>query len=446
MVQTRKRVGRVSIMAGAIMLLSAVAARAVPSFVRQTGLPCNTCHTPFPQLTAFGREFKLGGYTFANTKQIKIAGTDKDAAMQLLEVFPLAAMVQTAFTRTNATQPGTQNNDVQFPQQLSLFLAGQVAPHVGTFLQATYTDQDNTFSLDNTDIRYANQTTVGGKDFRFGFTLNNNPTVEDLWHSTPAWGFPWATADEAPTPAAGALIDGALAQQVVGLGGYALWNDHLYANVAVYRSENLGGPQPPTGIAGDTIKDVAPYWRLAWQQQWGVNYLEVGTLGLFAQLFPGAVSGAHNTFTDLAFDFQYERPFGNDGLAVHGIYMYEHQNLDAAFTAGNAANTSNHLHTFRIDGSYRIGNRVKLSLQYFRLWGDTDPGLYAPAPVSGSANGNPDSSGMITQIAYYPWQNIRLSAQYTSYFKFNGARTNYDGAGRDASDNNTLYILAWLLW
>src|ERR1700676_5622913 len=38
-------------------------AQALPSFARQTGQPCGTCHTSFPSLTPFGRRFKLLGYT-----------------------------------------------------------------------------------------------------------------------------------------------------------------------------------------------------------------------------------------------------------------------------------------------------------------------------------------------------------------------------------------------
>ena len=38
-------------------------ASALPSFARQTGQTCSTCHTAFPQLTPYGRRFKLGGYT-----------------------------------------------------------------------------------------------------------------------------------------------------------------------------------------------------------------------------------------------------------------------------------------------------------------------------------------------------------------------------------------------
>jgi hypothetical protein len=43
-----------------------------------------------------------------------------------------------------------------------------------------------------------------------------------------------------------------------------------------------------------------------------------------------------------------------------------------------------------------------------------------------------------------PWQNVRLVVQYVSYSKFNGASVDYDGAGRSAKANSTLYILGWV--
>ena len=41
---------------------------------------------------------------------------------------------------------------------------------------------------------------------------------------------------------------------------------------------------------------------------------------------------------------------------------------------------------------------------------------------------------------------MRLLAQYTAYTKFNGASSNYDGSGRNARDNNTFYLLGWLMF
>jgi len=63
-----------------------------------------------------------------------------------------------------------------------------------------------------------------------------------------------------------------------------------------------------------------------------------------------------------------------------------------------------------------------------------------------SANGSPDTRGWIAEVNYLPWLNVKISAQYTAYSKFNGAGTNYDGVGRSASDNNTWYLLLWFAY
>lgn len=444
-----------------IEVLSAGNAHAVPSFARQTGLACSACHTTFPELTSFGRAFKLHGYTALGMKELEEAGSDQAPALTINRAFPLSVMFQTSVTRTDKAQPGTQNGNVEFPQQLSLFLAGEITPHLGIFLQATYDGQADNFSLDNTDIRYARDTLIDGKELLYGLTLNNNPTVEDPWHSTPAWGAPFASADSAPAPAAAALVDGGLAQQAAGLGAYGMWNKHLYGDVTLYRSAHIGSPQPPTVDAGSNIRDVAPYWRLAWQQNFGRNYLEIGTFGMFAQMLPNAVGGATDKFTDLAFDSQYERPLGKDSVSAHLTYIYENQQLDATHAKLDpdtglalASNHNNKLHTFRLDGIYHWRERLALSLGCFLTRGSNDGALYtpaqftppAPAPVDGSLNGSPDSDGIRTEVGYYPWQNVRLSLQYTAYTEFNGRAHNYNGTGRDAVDNNTLYVLAWLMY
>lgn len=441
-----------------VWLLGAHAAHAVPSFARQTGMACSACHTVFPELTPLARSFKLQGYTMGGMEELQEPGSEKAPPLEINQVLPLAVMLQTSVTRTNAQQRGTQNGNVEFPQQLSLFLAGEITHHIGTFLQVTYTGTDDHFTIDNADIRYANQALVDGKELAYGITVNNSPTLEDLWNSTPAFSFPFQTSDSAPTPAAAALIDGTLAQQVAGVGAYGRWNKQFYADVTLYRSAHIAAPQPPNGLDNSgaslaTIRDVAPYWRLAWENSWGDNYLEMGTLGMFAQLFPSTVSGAVDTFTDVGFDSQYERPLGNDALSAHAIYIFENQDLSATQAAGNSSNRTDTLHTLRLDGIYHWRSRVTFSLGYFLMRGSSDPALYAPksvtddpAQVAGSVNGSPNSDGLVGEVAYRPWWNVRLSLQYTAYTQFNGRSHNYNGTGRDAADNNTLFLLAWLAY
>ena len=50
------------------------------------------------------------------------------------------------------------------------------------------------------------------------------------------------------------------------------------------------------------------------------------------------------------------------------------------------------------------------------------------------------------QAAYWPVQNIDIDVNYTGYTKFNGASKDYDGASRNASDNNTVYMALWIMF
>lgn len=418
-------------------------AYAVPSFSRQTGLACNVCHSNPPELTAFGRNFKLTGFVINDMSDATKIGNEPN--LQLSRNIPISFMVLLSDTAYPSVAPSTQNSAVGFPQQLSVFLAGGFASHFGGMAQVTYTHAGDHFSMDNTDLRFANQTKVQGKDLSYGITLNNNPTVEDLWNSTPAWGYPFNSSAGRVSPIASPIIAGALGQDVAGLGAYAMWNSHLYAAATLYRSEHGAGPVPIDGVNYQyNISAAAPYWRVAWQQTFGPNYLMIGTYGIGVNSHPHALTGPVDRYLDPSVDFQYERPFGDNLLDAHGTWTHEASNLGATFVAGGASTTQHHLDTFKLDSTYHWKNKYTATGAYFATTGHADPILYASAPLTGSANGSPNNSGYTAQLAYWPVQNIDLNLNYTGYTKFNGARTNYDGAGRNASDNNSVYMSVWL--
>ena len=427
-------------------------ANAVPSFARQTGLPCSSCHTTIPELTPFGRLFKLNGYTTTTLGQIsEKGGGGGRSGVNLANFLPLSAFIQISDTQLPKPVPATQNGNFEFPQQASLFLAGAFSTHIGGFVQVTYSGQADHFSWDNTDIRISNVGKFAGKTMVYGLTLNNNPTVEDLWNSTPAWSFPYVSSDVAPSPVAGTIIDGTLAQDVAGAGAYAMWNDHLYGAVSIYRSEHLGGAQPNPGTgAAFNIAGVAPYWRLAWQQTRGNNYLEIGGYGMKVNSTPNAVVGAQDQYTDIAGDFQYERVFPslhNHILTIHGTLIHESSTLTATLNNGGADLAPHILQTIRGDATYHFGNRYAATLGAFQTTGTADATLYGSGtPVSGSASGSPKTNGYIANASYWPVQNVQLGVQYTGYMKFNGGGANYDGSGRNASQNNSVYLVVWILF
>jgi len=418
-------------------------ARAVPSFARQTGLACSSCHTVFPQLNALGRSFKLRGYTMA-------ADTQKEyKQLKEAEYAPISIMFQAAHTSFRDRLPDSTNNDTRLPQELSLFYAGRISDHMGAFLQLTYDGAEDHIGMDNVDVRWAQQGKKALENLSYGLTLNNNPSVEDLWNSTPAWGFPFAESGAAPTPAASTLLEGALEQQVAGLGAYASWNNSLYGDVTLYRASQLGATSPPDNSNQNLVNGVAPYGRIAYNHAWGPNELMLGAFGMSADLAPGGgapLAGPTNRFRDFGVDSQFLRFSGKGIVELHGRWIDEHQRWDAAFATADAAKLRDDLTSLHLDATYLWDRKIAGVVGLFSQSGSRDPGLYAPAEVDGSRTGTPDSRGLVFEADYYPWYNTRLSAQYKVYSKFNGASNNYDGFGRSAAANDTLYLNVWLMF
>jgi hypothetical protein len=416
---------------------------ALPLFARQTGQTCAACHNGFPELTPYGRLFKLNGYTFGGGQS---------------KLPPIAFMTVGSFTNTQAAQPGgaaphfgTNNNfAVDF---VSMFYGGVLLPNVGLFGQITYDNIGKAVAWDNTDLRYATALNLGGHETVLGVSINNNPTVEDVWNSTPAWGYPWVASGLAPGPAAATLIEGGLAQQVVGITPYVYWNRLIYGEVGVYRTlgsrllyELGANPGPPTPING-----VAPTWRFAVEPQWGPNSWEVGTFGLHAAEVPGGVTGfGTDHITDIGFDSQYQYIADKNSFSVDSYFIHENAAYAASYALGNTSNRHNYLNSFRVKASYYYDQTYGGTISYFNIGGSGDAALYG----ANSASNSPNSSGFIGEVdympfnhggpAFWPWMNVKFGLQYTYYTRLNGGTTNYDGAGDNANGANTLYAFAWL--
>jgi hypothetical protein len=216
----------------------------------------------------------------------------------------------------------------------------------------------------------------------------------------------------------------------------------LYVDGTLYRSEHVGASQPNPGSgSGFNIRGVAPYWRVAWQELTPKTQYEVGTYGMHMASTPGGVVGLEDYYTNWAVDFQVDRTlFRKDVLSLRGTYIRENSDLAATFNAQGAQLSKHHLNTLLANAEYHFGNRLSGTFGWFDTEGTVDPLLFAQSPVSGSANGDPRGAGYIASFSYWPMQNLQLAAQYTGYTRFNGAAMNYDGAGRNASGNNTVYL------
>jgi len=448
---------------GALVFLGfTVPSWAVPSFARQTGMACAACHTVFPELTPFGREFKLNGYVLDNIKQIKGITTENRETLALNSIPPISLMLQISYTHTGAALPDSavsgalaKDGDFLFPQQASFFYAGKIADGFGAFVQLTYDGVGDSFGFDNTDLRYTRHFTFGPEEspthnLTLGVTVNNSPTVQDVWNTTAAWGFPYSLSATSPSPITSAKLDsgaGGIGQNAGGVGVYAWFDNSLYAEVSLYAAAIRGGAHPLDSTQSDVIHGVSPYWRLAYEYRWDRNSATIGTYGIVANEHPGhgtPLSGPTDKYTDTAADAQYQF-IGEDHLVtVLATYIHETQKLDASVPDAFAANSGNSLNTVKLTAEYYYQRSIGGSLGFFNITGSTDALLYPQAVLVGSLANNPDSRGYVAEVNYLPWLNTKLQLQYVRYSKFNGLSSNYDGAGRNASDNDTLYLLGWV--
>ena len=468
----------VGVVAGATLVVAPSPAGALPSFARQTNQPCGACHVDFPQLTPYGRRFKLYGYT-------AVGGTNK----MLGEpgwVPPVSGQLITSYTRTEASQNNAtvsskvRTNDNLIFQEGSVWYGGALTEHIGLMVQADYINPvtpgfgqaKHSYNWDMLDLRFADAATRGNVDIVYGLSLNNQPGVQDSWNSVPAWNFPFLASTLAPTPAAKTLIEGAFTQRVLGAGGYLFINDMLYFEASGYRTlsqnrQNSLGIDP-MGAPG-LIDGLAPYFRVALEPHWGNHWLEVGAYSFRPNINPQpwnffgtnpltGLPAGKDRFTDVGLDAQYQYQGGNYWITVRGSYIHENQKLNASSslpidpTGTFSSNATNRLNSAKVSASlaYGANNIVVLTGSYFNINGSSDVALYGPGTMANSANASPNSNGWIAEAAYipfgtkspdgYPWVNARVGLQYIRYNKFNGAGTNYDGMGTNASANNTVFL------
>jgi hypothetical protein len=447
-----KFAARWSLFPAALLFTSALfvhrPAAAVPAFAQQTGRNCAACHVGGfgPELTQFGREFKLGGYT-----------------LRMHASVPISAMAIASWTHTAKDQdppPEHLNrNDNIVLDQASLFVAGGIGEHFGGFAQLiTYDGVGRAWTWDNIDLRAVTNTKIFGADSVIGLTLNNNPTVEDPWNALPAWGFPFTDTAVSPTPDAGELIDDPLAGNVIGLNAYSWISHKFYLAAGGYTSPSSGtikfvgmDPTDPGSLHG-----IAPYGRIAFQSDLAGGTFEAGANILNAAIFPGRdkSSGFTDHYTDWGLDSSWLKPIGKkDSLTANIRFEHENGDLRASCALELIGDGSDlgcaryHLNEWRAAVRYTWHDKLGFTVSPFSITGSQNFNLYG-------GNGKPDSNGVLGQIDFTPWAagnsplgprfNMRFGVQYTLYGKFNGRKHDFDLEGANASDNNALRAFTWI--
>ena len=474
-------------LAAVVLCVLPASVQAIPAFNRQTGQNCVACHAggQFPELTPYGRLFKLTGYTIGQ------------------RTLPISAMVVASVSKVADTSKSAdpaaefQKEGGAILATASLLLGGKITDNIGAFAQITfdpYATQgaDGQFhghsNADNIDIRYADRFIGEQRDLIFGVSANNNPSVSDPWNTAAAW----MQYVPVPSPTSSRFIDGntpypgyGAGGNIAGISAYAFWNKTIYAELGGYATSKGLFSFMSAGIADANttkLRGINPYWRLAYNHEWGAHSLMLGTSGMVARVYDDPLDtsdpASTHRFTDLALDAQYQYLLDPHSVTAQLVYTSNRHRYPAALAnqpvafvdaAGNAlanTNASDTNHLLRTKLTYVYQAKYGGSLSFFNLTGSVntakltagldpgslsinpDPAAQAPSTrqVDGNRTGSPATRGLTLEAFWTPIQYLRVGAQYTAYSRFNGASQNYDGFGRNASDNNSLFIYTWLAY
>jgi hypothetical protein len=209
----------------------------------------------------------------------------------------------------------------------------------------------------------------------------------------------------------------------------------------------------------------------------------IGATGMLAHAYDVGSDtsdpGNLGQFRNVGVDAQYQYLLDPHTVTVQAAFMRERQNHSAnALTATSpyfradgvtpvaAPSPSETDNVFRAKATYVYQAKYGGSLAFFNKTGSSnslnqssgydsagqitssDPGGTGieSLRVNGNLTGNPGTRGLTYEAFWTPLQYVRVGLQYTAYSKFNGASTNYDGFGRNAKDNNTLFGYVWFAY
>jgi hypothetical protein len=441
-------------------------ARAVPSFAAQTGQPCQTCHIGAlgPQLTPFGRNFKIKGYTITGGEGI-------------MSKVHLALWAQTEFSSIqkdippSGVTPDFSKNNNLFVNAVSLFYSGRITDHVGAFLQLTWDNVGKALAQDNSEVRVIGDGHILGHDVDYGVSFNNAPGWSDPYNSNYLWGYSYISNGIAPAPNAAPILGGAVQDNSLGIVGYAWVDQHIYVDLGGYESQPPGfqkltgeayGPGSSTGIE--------PWASLTYAWFWGSSNAHLGGHFFYGRYNPTTDVRSsdgqygHDSYADFMISngYQYIDDDQINVFTVDGFYVYEDQNLQGSSNVLNptysSSRTSNNLSEFKEWATYYYKQTYGATIAVDKIWGNTNQLLYNTGAddSTGSIKGSPDSTSFTVEADWvpfgkadsfwHPFVNWKLGLQYTWYTEFNGSGKNYDGFGRAASDNNTVFLFLWTVF
>lgn len=126
---------------------------AIPAFARKYSMSCQTCHSPFPRLKAYGDEFAGNGFQLSDREAPRYFVETGDDQLSLIRDFPLALRIDGFMTLNNKK---SEKLDFSSPYLVKLLSGGSITKDISYYLYFFFGERGEVAGLEDAFIMFNN--------------------------------------------------------------------------------------------------------------------------------------------------------------------------------------------------------------------------------------------------------------------------------------------------
>jgi hypothetical protein len=123
----------------------------IPAFGRKYNMTCQTCHSPFPKLKAYGEEFAGNGFVLSDKEAPRYFLKTGDDDLSLLREIPVALRLEGYLTYNNKN---SDQSDITAPYLLKFLSGGSIAPDIAYYFYFFFSERGEVAGIEDAFIMF----------------------------------------------------------------------------------------------------------------------------------------------------------------------------------------------------------------------------------------------------------------------------------------------------
>ena len=133
------------------LLATTINIDAIPAFARKYNMSCQTCHSPFPKLKAYGDTFAGNGFVLADKDAPRYFVETGDPELSLIRDLPLAIKLEGYATYNNKN---SDQGDFTAPYNLKLMSGGSIAKDISYYFYFFFSERGEVAGIEDAFIMF----------------------------------------------------------------------------------------------------------------------------------------------------------------------------------------------------------------------------------------------------------------------------------------------------